>query len=323
MRIVLVSPFTPPLKGGLENVCAAHAADLRAAGHDAAIVGQFASGRHDLRRRFLRAERERTYVHDGLPVTIVRPRLPWRLGGLAAYSSLWRSQPRPAAIWFLERWFGRGLRYACAGADIVHYLGTGTETLGFATAAAARAVGAALCVQPAIHAGSWGDRPLDAILYRGADGVLVFSAAEAAIVCGLGASPDRVHRVSPSISWDGPGDAGRFRARHGIRGPIVLFLGRKTADKGVDRLLAAWPAIRRADPTATLVFMGPTTGSVAIPASGGVIDVADADEQEKNDALGACDLLCVPSAGESFGLVYLEAGGHGKPVVALDLPALR
>ena len=46
-------------------------------------------------------------------------------------------------------------------------------------------------------------------------------------------------------------------------------------------------------------------------------------ESDKQDALAACDLLCVPSKGESFGIVYFEAWAYGKPVVALDLPVLR
>ena len=55
----------------------------------------------------------------------------------------------------------------------------------------------------------------------------------------------------------------------------------------------------------------------------GVIDLDDLTEQEKQDALAACDVLCVPSEGESFGMVYFEAWSYGKPIVALDLPSLR
>jgi glycosyltransferase involved in cell wall biosynthesis len=49
----------------------------------------------------------------------------------------------------------------------------------------------------------------------------------------------------------------------------------------------------------------------------------DLTEGEKQDALAACDMLCVPSEGESFGMVYFEAWAYKKPVVALDLPVLR
>ena len=54
-----------------------------------------------------------------------------------------------------------------------------------------------------------------------------------------------------------------------------------------------------------------------------VLNLDDLSEGEKQDALAACDLLCVPSEGESFGMVYFEAWAYKKPVVALDLPVLR
>jgi glycosyltransferase involved in cell wall biosynthesis len=54
-----------------------------------------------------------------------------------------------------------------------------------------------------------------------------------------------------------------------------------------------------------------------------ILNLDDLTEGEKQDALAACDLLCVPSEGESFGMVYFEAWAYKKPVVALDLPVLR
>ena len=56
---------------------------------------------------------------------------------------------------------------------------------------------------------------------------------------------------------------------------------------------------------------------------GAFLNLDDVSEDEKQDALSACDVLCVPSEGESFGMVYFEAWAYEKPVVALDLPALR
>ena len=43
----------------------------------------------------------------------------------------------------------------------------------------------------------------------------------------------------------------------------------------------------------------------------------------REDLYAACDVFCLPSAAEAFGLVYLEAGLYRKPVVALNLPTLR
>ena len=39
----------------------------------------------------------------------------------------------------------------------------------------------------------------------------------------------------------------------------------------------------------------------------------------KHRLLENCDIFCVPSRDESFGIVYAEAMMHSKPVVALDV----
>jgi len=153
--------------------------------------------------------------------------------------------------------------------------------------------------------------------------VIAYSDSEAEAIRRLGTPSERVHRIHCGITCHDGGDAAAFRARHAIHGPLVLFLGRKTEAKGVQRLLDAWPAIRRAFPQSTVVFMGPSDGRYEIPSNGSIIDIDDADESEKEDAIAACDLLCVPSDGESFGLVYFEAWARAKPVVAIDQPALR
>ena len=55
----------------------------------------------------------------------------------------------------------------------------------------------------------------------------------------------------------------------------------------------------------------------------GILNFEFVDELTKHDALAACDCLCVPSEGESFGLVYMEAGRYSKPVIARRLPVLE
>ena len=55
----------------------------------------------------------------------------------------------------------------------------------------------------------------------------------------------------------------------------------------------------------------------------GLLDLGFVSEQTKHDALAACTCLCVPSVGESFGLIYMEAGRYAKPVVARRLPVLE
>lgn len=325
MRVLLVSSFTPPLVGGLERIATTVAQSLVAAGHEAAIVGHFASARVPLRERFVRSEPERSFREGDIDIAIIRSRWMHGAAGLIVYAMIWISPLRRIAAALLARAFRKSLGPLASGADLVHYLGTGTETLGFAAADTARRAGAAFVVQPAIHPGRWGDRTLDAELYRRADTVLAFTQGEAEVICRLGVHKNCVRTVPGSIDPTPATDPDGFRRKYGITGPIVLFLGRKTEDKGVGHLLKAWPTIRAAFPSASLVFVGPAaeTEFLRLARPKGVIDITDASNQEKHDALAACDLLCMPSVGESFGIAVFEAFSHGKPVVVADVPAMR
>jgi glycosyltransferase involved in cell wall biosynthesis len=174
---------------------------------------------------------------------------------------------------------------------------------------------------PAIHPGHWGDGPLDARLLTAADIVFAQSHHEAATLRALNVGPEQI-RVSPLGPAVGPrGDGVGFRAKHDlVAAPIVLFIGRKQPYKGYDQLLAAFPTVRRDLPEALLV----TIGAGASRASGnGILDLGEVDQQTKADALAACDVFCMPSSGEAFGIVYVEAWSYGKPVIVGPAPAAR
>jgi glycosyltransferase involved in cell wall biosynthesis len=55
----------------------------------------------------------------------------------------------------------------------------------------------------------------------------------------------------------------------------------------------------------------------------GVLDLGTLDDSDRGRWLAAADLVCLPSAAESFGLVVLEAWSAGTPVVVSDIPSLR
>jgi glycosyltransferase involved in cell wall biosynthesis len=66
--------------------------------------------------------------------------------------------------------------------------------------------------------------------------------------------------------------------------------------------------------------MGP--GCVRSPKMPNLLDLEYVDDQLKHDALAACDCLCVPSEGESFGIIFMEAAQYRKPIIARRLPVL-
>jgi len=54
-----------------------------------------------------------------------------------------------------------------------------------------------------------------------------------------------------------------------------------------------------------------------------IVDVERATGAEKSAALDACDVFAMPSLHETFGIGYLEAWLHERPVVGGDIPPLR
>ena len=118
-------------------------------------------------------------------------------------------------------------------------------------------------------------------------------------------------------------DASTSALRERWKGPIVLFVGRLVAYKGVDVLLRAMQGVRAA---AVIVGDGPLRASLEQTASElGVSDRVFFLGTLPEDALASwystCDVLALPSTtpAEAFGLVQLEAMARAKPVVSTRL----
>ncbi len=106
----------------------------------------------------------------------------------------------------------------------------------------------------------------------------------------------------------------RFRKRFGIEEPFLLYLGRIEKAKGVDVLFEDFARYReRKRMPKKLVMVG--REHTHIPKHRDIVVVGQVSEQEKWDALSACDLLVMPSQFESLSLVVLEAWACAKPVL--------
>ncbi len=102
--------------------------------------------------------------------------------------------------------------------------------------------------------------------------------------------------------------------------PYLLFLGNDKPHKNLDGLLLAWPRVRAANPSLSLVLAGVGPGRT-LPEGAKVIGfVPDADVPP---LLAGARALVLPSFAEGFGLPVLEAQAAGTPVACSDLPALR
>lgn len=113
--------------------------------------------------------------------------------------------------------------------------------------------------------------------------------------------------------------AGRFRATHGLGGPLLFYLGRIVESKGCDQLFEFFARWKDEDRSrrGTLVVAG--RAEMAIPKREDVRHLGYLSDDEKFDAYAACDAFVLPSPMESLSIVTLEAWAMGKPVVCREV----
>lgn len=122
-------------------------------------------------------------------------------------------------------------------------------------------------------------------------------------------------------------DAGRVKEKYGVHplAPMVLFCGRMSVQKGPDLLVEAIPHVLGNRSDVRFVFMGEGGMRPECERRARELGVANAcrflgytSSSEKEELINACDLMCVPSRNEPFGVVVLEAWDACKPVVATE-----
>lgn len=117
--------------------------------------------------------------------------------------------------------------------------------------------------------------------------------------------------------------AWEFAERPPGDGPAeLLFAGRLEYEKGVQDLLAALPAIRRAHPGTTLTVAGEGTQlswltelAVEYGVAGAVHFAGRQDHDGLVSLMQRCAAIVLPSRYEPFGIVALEAAATGVPLV--------
>jgi glycosyltransferase involved in cell wall biosynthesis len=150
-----------------------------------------------------------------------------------------------------------------------------------------------------------------------------------------GYARDRTRLVLNAIdvpAWDPRLESGPTRQALGIRAdaPVVACAARLFRGKGQDELIRALPAVRQEFPDVRVLIIGSddrqamstsfTAELKALAASLGVSDnvIFTGRRADMPALMAACDVFALPSNGEPFGLVFLEAMAMKKPVVALD-----
>ncbi|WP_209683289.1 glycosyltransferase family 4 protein [Methanohalophilus levihalophilus] len=122
-------------------------------------------------------------------------------------------------------------------------------------------------------------------------------------------------------------DAGEVKKRFGIHpfAPVILFIGRMNFQKGPDILVESVPKVLDHRWDAKFVFIGegelrPHCEYLADRAqvSGSCHFLGYVNDKTLKDWINACDILCVPSRNEPFGIVVLEGWDAEKNIVATD-----
>ena len=108
--------------------------------------------------------------------------------------------------------------------------------------------------------------------------------------------------------------------------PTALILGRMDETesyKGHGELIAAWEQVISAVPAARLLIAGGGSGLAALRAQAAASPAAQnidipgfIAEAEIENLWQKASVFAMPSRGEGFGLVYIEAMRHGLPVIA-------
>ncbi len=161
-----------------------------------------------------------------------------------------------------------------------------------------------------------------------ADRVITVSEALRREVMWMYEVPDwKIRKVYNGVEphrFDGWVAPAQVKARYGIGSmdPTVLFCGRMVYQKGPDLLVEAIPLILWHYPRAKFVFVGDGEMRGAVEHRARELGVAHATRflgalngTGLVDLYRACDVVCVPSRNEPFGIVILEAWSAGKPVV--------
>ena len=112
--------------------------------------------------------------------------------------------------------------------------------------------------------------------------------------------------------------------------PLLLFVGRLEARKGLDVLIRAFLRLRSTMPSVRLCVLGEGPErqrcQEMVPPSirPDVLFVGAVDEAAKPRYHASADVFVAPNTGgESFGIILLEAMAAGLPIVASDIPGFR
>jgi glycosyltransferase involved in cell wall biosynthesis len=167
--------------------------------------------------------------------------------------------------------------------------------------------------------------PVTRRIYRHADAVVAYGEHVRRFVREIRGRDDDVFVAPQSVEPElfsravTPDECEHFRAAHRLPpGPLILYVGRLVAEKGVSVLLEA---VRRGRPEATLVLIGdgPLAGEALATPRARLLGPLAREELPVAYAAAAASVLAsvpTPRFVEPWGLVCNESMHQGRPVIA-------
>lgn len=169
-------------------------------------------------------------------------------------------------------------------------------------------------------------------IYRGAANIIANSRHTKMLLQDLGVDASKIHIIHPGVHTQSfctsPEAAQRIRQKHHLgAAPVLLTVGRMQRRKGQDMVIQALPRIRQKMPHVKYLMVGTgeelaslTTMAQEVGVQDSVVFAGGVPDQELAAYYAACDVFIMPNRQiggdiEGFGIVYLEAGAAGKPVI--------
>jgi glycosyltransferase involved in cell wall biosynthesis len=304
MKVLFTKRTYAPM-GGSESLAYQWATRLAARGHDVRVVcGQAFDPRPHFEDR-------------GVDVIQVKPR-----GGFLGHVADASTLVDLMRVEELERY--------AEDRDLIHNVGREYLDSSLNTA---HELDLPIVLTPLAHQGQFhgGDTPADFLRYRRATILTTMTDWERAWFGEQGIDPYRIITTGMGPNAVRSHDGAAFRARHRIPAdaPVVLYVGRRERYKGYIHLLDAAELVWQRHNEARFVFIGvpgfygAMVDEFARYTDDRIIEIERAGAAEKSAALDACDVYAMPSVHETFGIGYLEAWLHEKPVIGGDIPPLR
>ncbi len=321
MRLLFVKRGYAPI-GGSESLCFHFATRLAERGHDVRVVCAWPSEREHAKWQLDHVgarvfDDHRVFEHRGVEVVQVKPR-----GGIFGLAA--------DATTLVDLMRGDVLERYAADRDLIHNVGR--EYLD-SSLDVADELDIPIVLTPLAHPGQFhgGDSRADFTRYRRASTITTMTAWERDWYVRHAIETSRVVVTGMGANAVRSSGGAAFRAAHGIPAdaPMVLYIGRKERYKGYIQLLDAAESVWRHHSDTRFVFIGidgfysTFIDDFARYRDDRILDIECAPDETKASALDACDIFAMPSRHETFGLGYIEAWLHERPVIGGDIPPLR